>query len=148
MLAKSFVIYACKFLHEAAMEPVCGNYFASRIIFALAMLNMMGADKVGNAETLMVAFKFFVLLSLIVGAFFDLDGRSVKVDFMPTRTAFLGSIGITFFAYAGYGIITNAAADVKNPKFTIAAAIYLPLVVGMTAIQKKMERRLAQSDRG
>lgn len=129
MLAKSFGIYACKFLHDAAMEPVCVNYFASGIIIALAILNMMGADKVGNAETLMVAFKFFVLLSLIAGAFIELDVRSDKVDFMPTPTAFLGSIGITFFAYAGYGIITNAAADVKNPKFTIAAAIYLTIII-------------------
>ena len=40
------------------------------------------------------------------------------------------------------GIAFNSA-----PLF-IAAAIYLLLVVGMTAIQKKMERRLAQSDRG
>ena len=40
------------------------------------------------------------------------------------------------------GIAFNSA-----PLF-IAAAIYLLMVVGMTAIQKKMERRLAQSDRG
>ena len=40
------------------------------------------------------------------------------------------------------GIAFNSA-----PLF-IAAAIYLLLVVGMTAIQKEMERRLAQSDRG
>ena len=35
----------------------------------------------------------------------------------------------------------------SSPLF-VAAAIYLLLVMGMTAIQKKMERRLAQSDRG
>ena len=35
----------------------------------------------------------------------------------------------------------------STPLF-VAAAIYLLLVMGMTAIQKKMERRLAQSDRG
>ncbi len=35
----------------------------------------------------------------------------------------------------------------STPLF-IAAAIYLLLVTGMTRIQKKMERRLAQSDRG
>lgn len=34
-----------------------------------------------------------------------------------------------------------------NAPLFIAAAIYLLLVVGMTGIQKKMERRLAQSDR-
>lgn len=35
----------------------------------------------------------------------------------------------------------------STPLF-VAAALYLLLVMGMTAIQKKMERRLAQSDRG
>lgn len=35
----------------------------------------------------------------------------------------------------------------STPLF-VAAALYLLLVMGMTAIQKRMERRLAQSDRG
>lgn len=129
MLAKSFGIYACKLFHDQTMATQCINYFASAIIISLAVLNMMGADKVGGAETLMVAFKFFVLLSLIAGAFINLNEVPDHVDFQPTPLAFLGSIGITFFAYAGYGIITNAAADVQKPKVTIAAAIYLTIII-------------------
>ena len=44
---------------------------------------------------------------------------------------FLRSIGVTFFAYAGYGVITNAAANVHKPKRTMALAIYITLLIVM-----------------
>lgn len=49
--------------------------------------------------------------------------------------------------------LTKAADSIRGITFIsvplfLAAAIYLVLVVGMTAVQKRMERRLARSDRG
>ena len=47
--------------------------------------------------------------------------------------------------------ITKVADGIKGRTFNaiplfIAAGVYLALVVGMTAIQKRMERRLAKGD--
>ena len=36
-----------------------------------------------------------------------------------------------FFAYAGYGVITNAAADVQHPKRTIRLGIYITILAVM-----------------
>ena len=41
----------------------------------------------------------------------------------------MGSIGVTFFAFAGYGVITNAAGDVKNPQRTITWGIFLTILI-------------------
>lgn len=129
MMAKSFGIYAAKLLDDPVNLQFYINLFASLIIISLAILNMLGADDVGRAEIILVGIKFFVLLTLIVSAFVKFDFISNQQDFEPSILGFWGSVGITFFAYAGYGIITNASADVKNPHFTISAAIYLTIII-------------------
>lgn len=129
MMAKSFGIYATKLFDNPVNTQLYINIFATVIILSLAVLNMLGADDVGRAEVVLVAIKFFVLLTLIISALVKLDFIPDRQDFIPTVSGFWGSVGITFFAYAGYGIITNASADVKNPHFTISAAIYLTILL-------------------
>lgn len=41
---------------------------------------------------------------------------------------------LLFFAFAGYGVIANAAGNVENPKRTITLAIYTTLAVVMLFI--------------
>ena len=43
-----------------------------------------------------------------------------------------GAIGLTFFAYAGYGTMANAGRAVENPGRTIARAIFL--AIGVTIV--------------
>lgn len=129
MMAKSFGIYCAELFPTAAHPQLIVNTAAAVIIIALAILNMMGADEVGKTEVLMVGFKFTVLIGLIIAAFFKFDYIPDQRVASPTLIDFWGSIGITFFAYAGYGIITNAAADVAEPKKTIARAIYLTILI-------------------
>lgn len=129
MMAKSFGIYGAKLFPDFPHHDLLLNLFAATAIIGLGFLNMLSADKVGRAEILMVAFKFFVLVTLIVAAFAKFKFIPNQVEAMPDNLQFLGSIGITFFAYAGYGIITNAAADVRNPEKTIGRAIYLTIII-------------------
>lgn len=129
MMAKSFGIYAAEFFGDTFNQTFAVNIFASILIFALAFLNMLGASDVGKAETLLVAVKLLILMSLVVFAVANFDYAPDYKDITPTPVAFLGSIGITFFAYAGYGIITNAAADVRSPKKTIAWGIFLTIAI-------------------
>jgi amino acid transporter len=45
----------------------------------------------------------------------------------PGLFRLLASVGLTFFAYSGYGLMTNAAESVTNPARTIPQAIYLAI---------------------
>lgn len=51
-------------------------------------------------------------------------------------------VALTFFAYAGFGIMANAAANVDNPPQTlpraILAAIGLPLAAAIATPQRKV----------
>ena len=60
------------------------------------------------------------------------------------ETSVAGYIAVRDLTKVADGI--KGRAFVGEPLF-IAAVIYLVLVVGMTQIQKQLERRLAQSDR-
>lgn len=125
MMAKSFGIYIAKLFPDYANQLLIANGAAGSIIVLLALLNMMKSSDVGNAEILMVGIKMTILLSLVIFAAAHYDHTKNLITTEPDNLHFWGSIGISFFAYAGYGIITNAAADVANPAKTIERAIFL-----------------------
>ena len=127
MMAKAFGIYATELFDRIPPTPLWINSFAALLIISLAFLNMLQASDVGRSETLIVGIKMTILLILIVVAFARPEMKLAPVDFRAGPTDFLRSIGITFFAYAGYGVITNATPYVKNPHKTIERGIFLTL---------------------
>lgn len=132
MLAKSFGIYAAEFFHNIPPTSIWINSFAVGMVIILALLNMQSASDVGWAETVIVITKISILLIIIIAAYAHSDLKLPPVPFKQAESFdFLRSIGVTFFAYAGYGVITNAAANVKRPKRTMALAIYLTLIIVM-----------------
>lgn len=131
MIAKAFGIYITRLLPSDFSAEFWTNLSAALLIAALAVLNMLQASDVGRSETVIVVVKMGILFALIAAAVFRprLElGNSLSA---PSPLDFMRSIGITFFAYAGYGVITNATADVKKPQRTIEWAIYLTLFIVM-----------------
>ena len=57
---------------------------------------------------------------------YDIAEKMQTIPFNEVK--FMGSIGVTFFAFAGY-VITNAAGDVKNPQRTITWGIFLTILI-------------------
>ncbi len=131
MIAKSFGIYSLNLFADSNGNEFLINLFASLLIIGLALLNMMGANKVGNSETIFVAIKVFALIAVIVFALIQPQYKIEPILPISNNLDFMRSIGITFFAYAGYGVITNATPDVKKPKKTIAQGIYLTILTVM-----------------
>lgn len=132
MLAKSFGIYATNFFHDIPDTHFWINVFAVAMVVVLGLLNMQSASDVGWAETIIVVLKVSILLIIIAAAYLHTDMRLQPTVFSHIgKLDFFRSIGVTFFAYAGYGVITNAAANVNQPKRTMAWAIYLTLAIVM-----------------
>jgi amino acid transporter len=48
---------------------------------------------------------------------------------VPHVLSVVSAVGLTFLAYAGFGMMTNAAGSVPNPRQTIPRAIYLAIGV-------------------
>ncbi len=126
-MAKSFGLYMNHLLPPFVSQTLVVNFFAVLLIIGLGFLNMLGAKDVGKVETVLVVLKVGIMSALIFAAFYQFDFKFHAHPITPTTMDFFRSIGITFFAYAGFGVITNAASDVKNPQKTITKAIYLTL---------------------
>ena len=132
MLAKSFGIYAVELIKPISNHLLYTNLFAVGITIVLAWLNMQTAADVGWVETFIVVLKLSILIIIIASAYYQSD---LQLTFISSKKIehfdFLHSVGVTFFAYAGYGVITNAAANVHKPKITMALAIYITLIIVM-----------------
>lgn len=69
---------------------------------------------------MLVALKLLILLTVFAAGIWLYDTAIPHSLPSPPAKNFWDGIGITFFAYAGYGVITNAGGDVKNPHFRLA----------------------------
>lgn len=129
MMAKSFGIYIAHLFAADNSSALIINAAALILIASMSGLNMLGAADASRTETLLVALKIAILLLLFGAAVWNYTPAEAVLLPVPSAQSFWGGIGITFFAFAGYGVITNAAGNVKNPQKTVPLAIYTTLAV-------------------
>lgn len=128
-LAKSFGFYVVSLFPDTPYLTV--NLCAAVLLVGLGILNMLKAQDVGSAEAWLVAFKLAILALLIAAGLYKFDHYTPAFTTAPGTDEFFQSIGLTFFAFAGFGVITNAAAYVEDPAKTIRAAMFLTLLTVM-----------------
>lgn len=131
-MAKSFGIYIASLIpHIDAFwtHSLIVNVLAAMLILGLGFFNMMKAHDVGNTEAWLVAFKVGILTVLILAGLIEFRGYAPSFDVQATAGSFFRSIGLTFFAFAGFGVITNATAYLKNPARDIKWAMFLTLTI-------------------
>lgn len=131
LYARAFGEYTVNYLPEAYRStgvPV----IAVAITGVFVVLNIVGAGAVGKAQLAIVGIKLLILLVFTVGA-----AMTVSTDRITPMTS--GSVGgiayaaaIVFLAYEGFGLITNAAEDMREPDKTLPRALLLSVVITMT----------------
>lgn len=127
MLGRSFGIYATKLF---GLDPWLDGVFAVIAIASLGFFNMKGATNVGKAEIILVALKLSILIALICISFYlyFLVEKPPLIDHSSLSVSFWKGVSFAFFAYAGYGVMTNAAGDVNDPKRTIPISIFIAIL--------------------
>jgi|WetSurMetagenome_2_1015567.scaffolds.fasta_scaffold10857_4 amino acid transporter len=129
LVAKSFGAYARHLLVGGEASVAWSSIFASGIVILLTLVNAIGSGAVGKAEIILVAIKLSILAILMVSGAAVLDFTQVQEHFHPGWLGIIGSVGLVFFAYAGYGMMANAAGEVAAPEKTIPRAIFLAIGV-------------------
>lgn len=128
LYAKAFGNYAATFL-PAGASSLWTNVFATLIVIIFTAINYLGAKAVGKSEFAIVVIKVSILiLFAVLGIIFAkptllFGARSVHM------TNILYCAGIVFLAYEGFGLITNAGEDARNPKKTLPAALFLSVII-------------------
>lgn len=131
LVAKAFGAYAAPLLLNRP-GTIWINVFASAIIVLLLLLNVIGSNLVGKAEVVLVAVKLIILAVLIVAGSYGLISHGMLRHATPRSLPIISSVGLTFLAYAGFGMMANAAGSLAQPKKTIPHAIYL--AIGIVAL--------------
>lgn len=105
------------------------SVIAVSVVGFFLVLNIMGAAVVGRAEGLIVAVKLLILLGFVLVVAFSVKPELLGPEHWEPTTSIVTGIGVTFLAFEGFGLITNAAGDMKDPAKTLPRALYLAVVL-------------------
>ncbi len=130
LVGKSFGAYASNLVGwEGYIGDVATAVFSSFVILLFGYINMRGAGSVGKTEILFVSFKLLILAVLVAAGLSNLSVSSAPSLKEADPWTVFGSVGLSFFAYAGYGMMANTAGNLKNPAKTLPRAIFLAIGV-------------------
>lgn len=124
LYARAFGGYAATFF-PAHASPLLINVLASAIIIFFTAINFVGAKAVGRSEIFIVVVKVIILMLFAAIGLFFVKSDLLSFSQWPRSANILFGAAIVFLAYEGFGLITNAAEDMPNPKHTLPQALYL-----------------------
>jgi len=126
LVAKTFGTYAL------ALLPVDDssrwvNGLADFVIIGFVLVNLEGAKSVARLEKVVVAIKLLILTGFAVAGLTVAEPQLLSPSRYPPTTQVLYSLAITFFAFEGFRVITNAAEDMPDPGRTLPRAMLLAI---------------------
>jgi amino acid transporter len=128
-VAKSFGAYASTFVPGTDHLQ---NAFAIGIVALFIVINLIGAALVAKSENIIVAIKLTILISFTVVALFYIEPSLLSISETPPIKNMLFAVGLTFFAYQGFSVITNTVEDMKEPEKNMMPAILIAIsLVGL-----------------
>ena len=126
-IAKSFGEYSARLFGYHSIFAI--NSFAIGVILFFTIINLLGATFVAKSENIIVITKLSALVIFTIAAFFTIKPEYLSIKDAPPLINSIYAIGLTFFAYQGYSVITNAIEDMQNPKKTILKAMFLAISI-------------------
>lgn len=130
LVARTFGSYAHALMPDGSPDWLV-EVFAAIIVLAFMFVNLDGARAMARLENIVVLVKMTVLVVFAaIGIFFISPERLSPQQYPPISTIFY-SVAVTFFAYEGFRVITNAAEDMRNPARTLPRAIMAAILLVM-----------------
>lgn len=131
MVARAFGSYGAALIGpSAASSSLVVGSLAALIVVLLAVVNAAGSASVGKLELVVVAIKLSVLALFIVGGAFGVTAKLFASEFSaPEPGALVVAVGFAFFAYTGFGVVTNAAGEMANPQTELPRALMTSIVI-------------------
>jgi amino acid transporter len=121
LYATAFAAYARTFI------PLPANVWAVGVVLAFTLVNFLGSRIMGQSESAIVALKVTILVVFTLAAFIALPGNGLtrlSPATWPGPLAIFTGAAVLFVGYEGFGLITNAAANMDEPRRELPRAIY------------------------
>jgi len=130
MVARAFGSYGAALIGADQSSSLIVGGLAALIVVLLAVVNAAGSASVGRLELIVVAIKLSVLALFIVGGAFGITTKLFASEFSaPDPGALVVAVGFAFFAYTGFGVVTNAAGEMANPQKELPQALMLSISI-------------------
>jgi len=128
LYATAFGGYAATFV-TTTPSPLLLKSLAVAPVVVLTLVNAFGATLMGRWETAIVVVKVAILvLFAAVGLCFIRPGY-LSPELWPEAKSVLFGAGVLFIGYEGFGLITNAAADMRDPRKLLPRALYTSVIL-------------------
>ena len=125
-VAKSFGTYAATYM-VGGITPFYANFFAVAIVLLFVGINLVGAAMVARAENVIVIIKISALVIFTAAALFFIQPSNLALVEAPDFVNVFYALGLTFFAFQGFSVITNSVEDMENPKHTMLRSMFLAI---------------------
>ena len=128
LYAQGFSAYFMTFFtHEPA--TLYAKMVACAIVILFASLNVLGAGSVGKAEVFIVLVKVSILVLFAGVGLFFIRIENLSPAHWSNLEHILYGAGVLFIGYEGFGLVTNAAANMDNPEKNLPRALYLSVLI-------------------
>jgi amino acid transporter len=128
LYATAFGSYAATFFTHTPSALLLKSLAVGAVV-VLTVVNALGAKLMGRSETLIVAVKLAILVLFVaVGVWFIRPGY-LSPELWPERKSILFGAGVLFIGYEGFGLVTNAAADMRDPRSLLPRALYTSVIL-------------------
>jgi len=100
------------------------------VISVFVVLNFFGSKMVGRTELVIVSVKVLILALLVIAGIWFIDtGRLTPQITGKYSSGTLFASSIFFLSYMGFGLITNASENIKDPKKNVPRAIFISILI-------------------
>ena len=122
--ASALASYSVSYLPEA-IRPAGHHVIASAAIVLFGVINFFGAVLREKLETVFNIGKLGVLALFIVAGFLvgQIEWTRLEPSAWAPTSTIVASGMLGFLAYEGFELISNASADIENPKRTVPIAL-------------------------
>ena len=128
MVARTFGTYAASLFIAGPPSPALVGILAGCLVIALTVVNLAGSESVGKAEVIVVSAKLTVLGIFVVGGATGIKATLFANEFtISSPNGVIAAVGLAFFAYTGFGVVTNSAADMAQPKKDLPRALWIAI---------------------
>jgi amino acid transporter len=129
LVAVSFGNYAADlFLGDDAGQPAVKG-FAIVLVLVLTAVNTGRATFVARAQSAIVWPLIVVLAGFAVLSLLQINPALLAPSTYPPARDIFSSVGLTFFAFLGFAIVSFTAGDLEDPRRGLPRAMYLALGV-------------------
>ena len=131
----SLALYAMAFGHYGATfitttpSLTLVRSLAVGAVLVLTLVNAFGAKLMGRSETLIVAIKVAILILFAGVGIWFVKPSNLSPEIWPDTKSILFGAGVLFIGYEGFGLITNAAGDMRDPQKMLPRALYTSVIL-------------------